>query len=101
MELNKEKARFLMKSLRYLMHPVNCKIITLLEKERELEIKNIATLLNLPKPTVSQYLVDMKNGKILITKRINRKLNYSINPFFLDEFKMCVENCVSIEPVIK
>ncbi len=101
MEFSNEKARYAIKSLRCLIHPVKGKIINLLEKEKKMDVTNIIQVMNLPQPIISHHLVEMKRRNILISKREGRNVIYSINPFFLDELKKKVENCVAIELVIK
>ncbi len=99
MEINIEKARFAIKRLRTLCHPINRRIVTLLETEKELDVTDIYEKLRLQQPIASHYLIELRERGILLSRRDGRKIYYSVNPLFVDQLKEGVESCVKIEIV--
>ena len=97
METNNQKALFAIKCLRSLCHPINQRIITLLETEKELDVTHIYRKLNLAQPVASHYLIELTNRSTLLARRDGRYIYYSLNPLFQDQLKETIANCFTIQ----
>lgn len=58
---------------------VRLKILFLLEEENELCPCDLADILNMSVPAISQHLRKMKDGRILETRRVGQTIFYSLN----------------------
>ncbi len=97
MEINTEKANNIIKSLRSLCHPVNREIITLLEKEKALDVNTIMNKIKLIQPVVSHYLIELKDRGVLVSERNKRRMIYSINPDFHKDLAEKMDKCITMQ----
>jgi len=64
--------------LKMLAHPHRLKIIEILEREGEFSVSDITDEINLPQPSVSLHLNQMKRMDLLESSRVGRKIKYKI-----------------------
>ena len=96
METNKEKAVQAIHYLQSLCNPLNNRIISLLEKEKELDVNNIVDKLKVIQPIISHYIIVMKNRGILVSRREGRRMFYSINPLLVENLLITITESFEI-----
>ena len=97
MELDIKKTKLLISCLRSLKHPLNIKIITLLEKAKELDVNSIVMGVGIAQPVVSHYLIEMKTRGILISERRKQKIFYSINPDLIKNMNQDLKEFIHLD----
>lgn len=92
--MNEERERYkqIAEALKMVAHPDRLKIIDILKKE-ELSVNEIKDKLEIKQSIVSQHLNNMKNKKILTSRREGNHVYYSIiNKEFLNIIE-CIKRC--------
>ncbi len=79
MDINVEKAKTALCFLKCLSNSTNKRILYLLEQEKELDTDRIAKEIRVTNNFVSHYLIDMRNKGILVSRREDRSILYSLN----------------------
>ena len=82
MNLNKVKTQIALNYLRSLSNKNNIKIINLLEKEKELDVVRISKELQVVKSVALHLLIEMRDRGIVVSRREDRNVLYSIKPTF-------------------
>jgi ArsR family transcriptional regulator len=81
------------KKLSSLTHPARIEIITLLDKNVEMNVTDIQTKLQINQPAASHHLNVLKSNGILLSKRDGQNILYSLNKEFLDVIIDFVNKC--------
>ncbi len=91
MNVNEEKMKTVLSFLKSLLHGTNKRILNLLEKEKELDIVRIANELKTNNSIVRPFLLELRDCGILLTRREDRSVLYSINQTFHEDLLKTID----------
>ena len=93
LELDPEKIEEVASRLRAMAHPMRIAIMGLLEKEGELSVTQIYSILDIEQAVASHHLIILKNKKILNSRREGKNTFYSIQPNSILKIADCISKC--------
>ncbi len=80
--------------LRAIAHPVRMQILSLLEYNEAMSVKDIHSILKIEQATASHHLGILKDKSILISRREGRSTYYSLRHQNLATIVNCISHCV-------
>lgn len=76
-----------------LLENKNCRnIIELIRKEKEVDVTTIHTKLNLVQPTASQFLANMREYNFVESRKVGKRVFYSVNEEQMQKISTLVNN---------
>jgi DNA-binding transcriptional ArsR family regulator len=91
--INIEKLEAVASKLRAISHPMRIAIIDLLSKDKKLSVTEIYEKLDIEQATASHHLNILKNKGILVSKRVGKKIYYSLKNVTLTDIIECINRC--------
>ncbi len=91
--LDQKKITSVASKFRAISHPTRIAIIYLLEIEKELNVTQIYTKLNLVQAVASHHLSILKNKGIVNARRDGKNTLYSLKPNLIVQITDCIEKC--------
>jgi DNA-binding transcriptional ArsR family regulator len=85
-----ENAAYLLKAV---VHPTRLAIIDLLDQHIEMNVTELASVLDLSHALISHHLTDMKSKNILQTRRDGQQIFYSIKEKAVLGLLKCIQRC--------
>lgn len=92
-ELSVAKLERMAGRLRAIAHPLRIAIIEMLSNEPQLSVTEIYNRLDIEQAAASHHLNIMKNKGILKSKRVGKKIYYSLSNNTLSDIIKCISNC--------
>lgn len=92
-ELSVAKLERMAGRLRAIAHPLRIAIIEMLSGEPQLSVTEIYHRLEIEQAAASHHLNIMKNKGILKSKRVGKKIYYSLSNTTLSDIIKCINNC--------
>lgn len=93
LNINIEKLEAVASKLRAISHPMRIAIIDLLSKDKRLSVTEIYEKLDIEQATASHHLNILKNKGVLNSKRVGKKIFYSLKNVTLTDIIECVNRC--------
>lgn len=78
---------------RAISHPMRIAIIQMLEKEKQMNVTQIHTKLDIEQAAASHHLSILKNKGVLESKRSGKMTFYMLRPNIITIIKECLEKC--------
>jgi DNA-binding transcriptional ArsR family regulator len=91
--LDIEKLEEVASKLRAVAHPMRVAIIQLLDEEKQLNVTQIYTKLNIEQATASHHLNILKSKGVLASRRDGKQTFYSIKEDSIIRIVDCVSRC--------
>jgi ArsR family transcriptional regulator len=85
-----EQATYLLKAV---VQPTRIAIIDILDQYKEMNVGELAEILEVANVLVSHHLNDMRSKGILNARREGRKIYYSIKEYAVLDLLKCIDNC--------
>jgi len=79
--------------LRAIAHPMRIAIIDLLHDSQKLSVTEIYNSLGIEQAAASHHLNILKNKGVLVSKRVGKKIFYSLRSVTLTEIIECINRC--------
>ena len=92
-EIDLRKLEDTAQRLRSIAHPVRVKIISMLEKQKEMNVTSVYQKLNIEQAAASHHLNILKIKGILLSRRDGKSTFYSLKPGAVSNLINCINNC--------
>jgi DNA-binding transcriptional ArsR family regulator len=92
-ELDAHKLEEVAAKLRAIAHPMRIAIMSLLEKEGELNVTDIYEKLKIEQATASHHLNILKSKRVLESKRDGKKTFYKVRQDSIIRIADCISRC--------
>jgi DNA-binding transcriptional ArsR family regulator len=91
--LDPKKLSSVASKFRAISHPTRIAIIYMLETNKQMNVTQIHTKLNILQAVTSHHLSVLKNKGIVSAKRVGKNTLYSLTPNLIVQIKDCLEKC--------
>jgi len=78
---------------RAISHPMRIAIIQMLEREKQMNVTQIYTNLEIEQAAASHHLNILKSKGVLDSKRAGKNTLYSLKPNIINIIKECLDKC--------
>ena len=92
-EIDIRKIEDVAQRLRSIAHPVRIKIISMLEKQHEMNVTSIYNKLEIEQAAASHHLNILKSKGILLSRRDGKSTFYSLKPDAVSNLLHCISVC--------
>lgn len=79
--------------LRAIAHPMRIAVIDLLNEKGKLSVTEIYSFLDIEQAAASHHLNILKNKGVLASRRVGKKIFYSLKSVTLTEIIECINKC--------
>ncbi len=93
LNIDSDKLELAAGKLRAISHPMRIAIIELLSEKGTLSVTDIYKSLNIEQATASHHLNILKGKNVLVSKRIGKKIFYSLRSHTITEILECINRC--------
>lgn len=93
LNIDSDKLELAASKLRAISHPMRIAIIELLSEKGTLSVTDIYKSLNIEQATASHHLNILKGKNVLVSKRIGKKIFYSLRSHTITEILECINRC--------
>jgi len=83
--------------IRAINHKLRQSIVKLLEENKELTVTEIYVRLRIEQSVASQHLAILRRANYLKTKRVGKKIFYSLNEEYLDHVNKFIANLLEVQ----
>ncbi|MDX9932507.1 MAG: ArsR family transcriptional regulator [Candidatus Moranbacteria bacterium] len=92
-EIDIRKIEDVAQRLRAIAHPVRIKIISMLEKQHEMNVTSIYERLDIEQAAASHHLNILKSKGVLLSRRDGKNTYYSLKPEAVSNLLHCISVC--------
>lgn len=92
-EIDIRKIEDIAQRLRAIAHPVRIKIISMLEKQQEMNVTTMYLKLEIEQAAASHHLNILKSKGILQSRRVGKNTFYSLKPNAVSSLLHCISVC--------
>ncbi|PKP04579.1 MAG: transcriptional regulator [Bacteroidetes bacterium HGW-Bacteroidetes-6] len=92
-EIDIRKIEDIAQRLRAIAHPVRIKIISMLDKQQEMNVTTIYNKLEIEQAAASHHLNILKSKGILQSRRDGKNTYYSLKPNSISNLLDCINTC--------